>query len=425
MRGGTASRRAAWGLADQAFSSLTNFALSAIVARSVSPTEFGRFALVFATYLLALGLARAMTTLPLLVRFSAVSEGEWRLGARRATGTAVTLGLVGGFACLVGSLVFADLRAPLLALAVSLPGLLLQEAWRLAFVSRGTPRLALVNDVVWAMSLIPFMLFVILSGVDSAAPFILAWGASATIGAVVGMAQVRLVPTLRGPAWIRRHWDLSGPQVGEFATLSGSQQGVMYAAGAIGGLVAAGALRAGQVLLGPLHVAYQGTWFIALSEFVRLRRTRPGRFVPASMGVSLILGLGGLMYAALLVALGPTIGPVLLGESWPKASEVVVPLAVAAAGIGFGLGANVGLRALEEAMRSLSVRLVIGVLSLIGGISGVVLAGAEGGAWGLAAASLTGVFFYWWNFMRAWADRSGQVDLENGSVVAVETPPVQ
>jgi len=43
-------RRAGWGLADQAFSSLTNFAVGLLIARTVGPADFGAFSLAFALY---------------------------------------------------------------------------------------------------------------------------------------------------------------------------------------------------------------------------------------------------------------------------------------------------------------------------------------------------------------------------------------
>ena len=70
---------AGWGLADQALSSLTNFALSFVVARSFSTDVLGAFALVFSSYLLFLNIARPLAMQPLLIRFS---------GAPRRTGGA-------------------------------------------------------------------------------------------------------------------------------------------------------------------------------------------------------------------------------------------------------------------------------------------------------------------------------------------------
>lgn len=47
-----------WGVGDQALSSLTNFALGLITARTVTAYEFGAFSLAFATFTAGLGLAR-------------------------------------------------------------------------------------------------------------------------------------------------------------------------------------------------------------------------------------------------------------------------------------------------------------------------------------------------------------------------------
>ena len=47
-------RRFGWGMGDQALSSLTNFAVGIAVARSVSASAFGAFALAFSFYSIAL-----------------------------------------------------------------------------------------------------------------------------------------------------------------------------------------------------------------------------------------------------------------------------------------------------------------------------------------------------------------------------------
>lgn len=396
------SKRAAWSLADQAFSSVTNFALASMVARNVSQDGFGAFALIFSAYLLVLGIVRAFSTLPLLVRFTGVDDQDWTLGTRRATGSAVVGGAIGGAACVVAAFVFRGAAGPFLALAISLPGLMLQETWRLAFVARGSPAKALANDVVWALVLGPMLLWAVSLDQPSAEVFMLAWGIAGTVAGAVGIIQAGFLPQPKGAlAWTRDHWDLSGRQLGEFAALSGSNQSVMYAAGAIGGLAAAGALRAGQVLLGPLRTAYQAAWFVALSEFVRLLRRRPQAFFRVSVWLSITTGLGGLAYGALFVAFGSVLGPLLLGDTWVNAKPLMIPLTISVASFGFWLGPNVGLRAMQEPSRSLRARLAVGVLTLIGGILGVLLGREEGAAWGLAAAGLIGVGIWWWHFRLA------------------------
>ena len=77
--------RAGWGLIDQVFSSLTNFALGIVVARTVPIAEFGAFSLAFAAYLLAVNMTRAFPMQPLAIRYSAIGGG--RLAARECGGT--------------------------------------------------------------------------------------------------------------------------------------------------------------------------------------------------------------------------------------------------------------------------------------------------------------------------------------------------
>ena len=129
--------RASWGLADQALSSLTNFALSLLVAREVGIDQLGVFSLVFATYLLALGVSRSLNSDALAVRYSAAGEPAWREGAAAAAGAAVGLGLAAGLACALAGLVADGLLGDaLVVLGLGLPGLLLQDVWRFAFVAR-------------------------------------------------------------------------------------------------------------------------------------------------------------------------------------------------------------------------------------------------------------------------------------------------
>ena len=64
------ARRLSWGVADQALSSLTNFAVAILVARSLGTEELGAFSIAFATYLIAVNASRGLATDPLVVRYS-------------------------------------------------------------------------------------------------------------------------------------------------------------------------------------------------------------------------------------------------------------------------------------------------------------------------------------------------------------------
>ena len=75
----TIVRRLGWGVADQVVSSISNFVLGIVVARSLGAEGFGSFSLAFITYAFILSGSRGLSTAPLLVRFS---------GPRRRSGAA-------------------------------------------------------------------------------------------------------------------------------------------------------------------------------------------------------------------------------------------------------------------------------------------------------------------------------------------------
>ncbi|MBO0825158.1 MAG: hypothetical protein J2P27_15105, partial [Actinobacteria bacterium] len=81
-----AFRRLGWGVADQAVSSLTNFAVSVYVVHSLGATQFGAFSLAYVTYGFVLNASRGLSTDPLMVRFSGASVRAWRRGVADCTG---------------------------------------------------------------------------------------------------------------------------------------------------------------------------------------------------------------------------------------------------------------------------------------------------------------------------------------------------
>ncbi|MGN6680622.1 MAG: hypothetical protein ACTHKL_22915, partial [Streptosporangiaceae bacterium] len=128
------SRRFGWGLADQAVSSLTNFAVSLYVAHSLGLVQFGAFSLAYVTYSFILNASRGLATDPLLVRFSGAERTAWRRAVGRCTGTAIAVGLVGGAGMLaVAMLLSGTARIAFFAMGLTMPGLMLQDSWRYAF----------------------------------------------------------------------------------------------------------------------------------------------------------------------------------------------------------------------------------------------------------------------------------------------------
>jgi hypothetical protein len=389
-----------WGLSDQALSSLTNFGLSLMVAREVGTSQLGAFSLVFTTYLMALGISRSLNSDPLMVRYSAGSERSWREGAALTGGGAIGLGVVGGAACaLVGWAIGGSLGGAFVVLGFSLPGLLLQDAWRYAFIAAGRSFQAFLNDLVWAVVLAPALAVIVVTGRASLVVFELAWGGAATIAALVGVAQAGFLPWPANPlVWWRRHRDLNSRYLGEFLATGGVTQLNAYGVSAVAGLGAVGTLRAGELGFGPVHVLFMGGSMVAVAEGARIVRRSPARLAHATFLLSATLSVVTALWGAVLYLLPPTVGTQILGSTWHAAHSVAVPFTLVTVGLTASAGPQTGLRALAAARHGLRARLIAGPLTVGGTLTGALLGGAVGAAWGMAAGYWSGAAVWWWQY---------------------------
>lgn len=405
---GPLGRRVGWGLVDQALSSVTNFALAILVARSVSPREFGAFTLVLAAYAIMLGSSRALTTEAFVVRFSAVDEMTHRRATRAVTGAVLVVGvLFAALTALAAGLLSGTLRAAFVPLALTVPLLLLQDAWRQVFFAAGKPEHAAANDFVWASAQAVFYtaLFLFVTAEPSAASLLLAWGGAAGVAAVFGLWQSRSVPDpSRAREWWRAHRDLSGRFAVEHATISSAMHATFYGISAIAGLVAAGVIRGAQVILGPITLLLQAVTFIAVPEGVRAKEQSLARLKRGCMAVSAVATTAALAWAAVALMLPERVGEALLGETWPGARAVLPALSVAWAGMCAATGPLTGIRAMGAARVSLRTMAVSSPVTLVVTLLGAFLAGASGAAAGFAVGGIVQAVLAWLAFGRVLRD---------------------
>jgi O-antigen/teichoic acid export membrane protein len=406
------ARRAGWGLADQALSSLTNFALVIVVARESTPHTLGIFALAFATYGLALGSCRAICSEPLVVRYSNVTASAWRSGTSLATGNSLMVGLiVGSTSAVVGALVGGEARSLFLILGLILPGVLLQDTWRYAFVAAKRTPNAFANDLVYALLLLPALLGLLASNQFDVPRALLLWGGAATVAAFVGAGQARLLPAPRRIfAWLSRQSDLAPRYLGEFAAVAGESQVVLYGVALILGVTAVAAIRGGFLLLGPLNVLVFSATMAGVPEAVRLLKHGTPRLIAACLIISCgLVTLTGVWMAALL-SIPTSVGTSTVGVIWDTARPLIVPLSISTAALGAVIGAAIGLRALEAAPTGLRARLIASPVVLLAGCAGAAVHGAAGAAWGLATGQTIAAIVFWLYFMRAVGERQFTTD---------------
>ena len=251
-----ASGRLTWGLADQAMASLTNFLLSIYVARTLGAVQFGAFSLAYVTYGLAINASRGLSIEPLLIRFSGTIPPIWRRATARSTGTALLVGLATGTCAIAaGRLVGGTTGLAFVALGLTLPGLTLQDSWRYPFFALGRGHHAFINDTVWAVVMLPAMVFLRMSGHANVFWFVLAWGAGAAAGAAIAPLQAGVMPSLTGATeWLSRHRDLGPRYLVENIGGNASATLRSYSVSYILGLAAVGYIQAANTLMGPLII---------------------------------------------------------------------------------------------------------------------------------------------------------------------------
>jgi O-antigen/teichoic acid export membrane protein len=393
--------RAVWGVADQAVSSLTNFVVGLVVAQKLAAPDFGIFALVWATYGLALSVSRGMVSDPYVVRFSGAS-GELRDRAlRRATGCALAVGLVtGGIGVGCGLLIGGPFGYAIVALGVVLPALLLQDAWRFGFFAAGEGARACVNDAVWAVALVPLMLLA--TAYPSVGSFVLAWGGGAAVAAAVGAGQARVLPALTGArAWLVEQRDLGTRYVLEALSNNASGQVRLYGVGILAGLTAVGALRGAELLIAPFLALLMGMSLVSVPEASRVLQRDRSRLPGFCLFLGSAQAVAALLWGLSLLLLVPrSVLVSLLGAIGPAAVPLVLPATLAITFASFGAGATTGLRALGAARRSLRAQNAFSAAYIVCTLTGAALDGALGSSWGAAVACLAGSVI-WWTQLRA------------------------
>jgi hypothetical protein len=434
-------RLGAWGVADKSLSSLTNFALSVVVARSVTLPEFGAFTLAFATYGIALGASAAIVSGPLSIRFSDCDVAEWRRGCRLGTGATLLVSILIGAVCVaVGLSLSQPLRGTLIVLGLSMPLLIIQDCWRLAFFASGEPSSSFLLDLIWAACQVPLFVVLMVRGTSSVVPFVVAWGGSAAVAAAVGMLKGRALPdVVHALSWWREQRDLIPGHFGDFIIRNGAQKVGVYTVAAIAGLSATGAIRGMTLLLTPLIVFFQGLDPIKVPDAVRIVNRTPERLWRWSLRLSLAFTGVALAYAVAMLFFPDSLGRILLKDTWNATAGLLFIGAIAYAGNAASNGAMVGVRALGDARRLFKARLFVGPLMTLGTIAGAAVGAAPGAVVGTAIMAWISVAVHWKYFHSAMSERglpvrSGQtfpqektdtvpIDVADTPTAASETSP--
>ena len=383
--------RTVWTLIDQAISSLTNFGISFAALRGLNAGEYGSFVVAYTTYSLSVMLVRGLISEPLMIRVHDRQAEPSPHGPVLAASIGVGLGSM----LAVGGL-FAPpvVRFPLWALAIGMPGLLLQDTWRFTFFASGMPARSVVNDSLWGLLVLVGITMGAFFGDLSAGGYVLVWGLGGTVAGVLGFLQTADRGRVGGLwGWYRAHSDLGLRFAAQVALGQGVRQAVIFAIGAISGLAVLGAISGAQVVFGPLRVLLLGAVPIGVAEGARIRRSDPEVLSRFIRGIAGSLGVAALGVGLLLVT-APGLGAWVSGQNWDVIRPLLIPTALWMAGLGWTQASRIGLRVLERASEGLQTEAIVSVIVACGALTGAVVAGAFGAASGWAISVIVGAFIW-------------------------------
>jgi O-antigen/teichoic acid export membrane protein len=384
-----------WGLVDQVLSSATNFGGSVLAARALSSSGFGAVAIGFSVFLLVLGISRAWSSEPLVIRYSASLAIQRAPAISRAAGSSVAIGILAGV--LLAAVAFAldgTLRAALLVLAISLPFLALQDLWRFALIMQGRQRSAAANDGLWLLIMLLAFAIGTRSGLSPAGA-IASWTVGAVVAAGLGVAQLRCRPSRGALSWWAEQRDLGARFALEFLLVTGVAYALTIGVAAIGGLDDSAGLRGATVLMGPLNILFLGVGIQVLPLMVRDVSVAPSRLWPTATRTSVGLSAAAAVWGLALILVPDGVGQALLGDSWAVALPLLPVFTWMYVAAAAGTGALYGIRALADAKRGLRVRLALSPFVIAAGVIGVAIAGPIGGAIGLATVNSIAIPIWW------------------------------
>ena len=401
-RAGHTRRTVVWGLLDQILASISNFIVIIIAARNLSAVNFGAVAVAFEIYYVSVFVARGMASDPLATAHSGddpkALHHAGRSGASAALASASCVAIV---TAAMSQLLSGNLSPILLALAILLPGLTLQDYLRYLLIVRGRARATFFNDLFWLACQLPLVWLAMSQGGGGPA-LLIAWGAAGHLAALFGLWQARSDmghPRLIRP-WLRKHRSLWPYFLLDNLVFRATNLILVVVISVSTSLVQVAGFRAAMTIYAPLAIIGRGIVGIAVPELAR-RSGDPMAVRRTALLIAWLLAPIALMWAGLTLLIPDPVGNALLGESWSVAEPLIFLAGFTMFTALFTVGTSVGLRALGAGRDGLTARIVVSVLGLIFAAVGGVLDGAHGVFLALALSAPLQIATWWWLLVRA------------------------
>ena len=334
---------------DQLASSATNFGAAALAAGLLTEAGFGAWSVAFAVYLVALAAVRAGASDVYVLGHSAHDTSTRQLTAAHATRASAWIATCAGtFTCLY-AITVADgpTRSSLLAVGLSMPGLLLHDTMRQVAIAESRTLAALASDCAWLVATTAGLMVLRIQNIQTVAGAVLCWSIPPAIAAFLlrGHAPTSTSQTL---SWLRMHRSLIRRLGIEAIVLTVSSSGMLILLTAWNAnLEQTGALRGAQVLMGPAAIMAAAAGLYLRPRLVR--QLAAGKSIDRTLVAQSMLGLGATMVVLVAALLTPdAIGTRIFGSTWAGAQDVVTIVSLGFFGVALASGPVSGLRASQR-----------------------------------------------------------------------------
>jgi O-antigen/teichoic acid export membrane protein len=382
------------GVADQALISVAGFVSTILLARSLTPDEFGAYTLVLAAVLLSNAIQTGLVASPHNI-IGATLQGKTYV--RFTSTTFAVQGMLSGAAAAIGlagaagaALVAPNVAGPILAAGVLLATSSLHNYARRVLYTETRPRSALTTDVLAYGGQI--VVFVLLWQSEMLATRSALWALAATsaAGAIVGLMLLR-----SSIAWQASWTDARDMlQLGRWLAVNQAAAWTtvnlyLFLAAALAGAATTAAVRAAQVVMGPLNVLQAYLPLALIPRFARTLDAGGKSALRRDMGrVFALTAPIFAAYAAFAVIFARDLLHLLYGGGYDRYWPVVALLAGYAF---FSYTAEVFASALSASRRTRSIffaHALAGTFVLSAGWLLIVLLGSTGAALGLLLNSI-------------------------------------
>lgn len=377
---GSRKGRLVLGFIDQGIVSATGLLTFVAAAQFLSPNDLGYFSFGLATCLLVVSLSRAICGEPLLVR--SVADLDRRPSvfrdSRSMLGLALVLGLLASALCAGIGMLGGSPNMPLLAAALAVPGLVLQDSLRFCFIALQRTRSLILND---SATLLLGACSIIASGLITGDSFIMlvSWGVASLFVSLITLVGNALLPSIRSSfSWLRLTWRSSSAFFTENAmgALAGYTIVVILAVFVAPAEVAA--FRATLVVFGiaNLVINFLRTQVLRELRLDMISSVRGLAVTSAKLAVPVVVTIFSMLVALML--LPQWMGEALLQGTWGLVAALLIPGAINRFCAGLSIVPTITLRVQGVTWKATIIKVFILFVSLGLGPLGALYAGAAG-----------------------------------------------